>query len=355
VATSNGVTLQVVSAVTPTVAINTPGAVCEGLPLTFTATSSGGGTVPTYQWYVNGNPVGTGGITYTDNTLVGNDEVYVEMTSDLACVVAGTNPATSNKVKVDVRVVPAPVINEPDQEFCSGNSFTYTVTATSPSNKLQWRKDGVNIAGATSISYVATQSGVYTVTEDNGACATTTLGVTVEVVQSPGVYAGEDQYVIEQSLVQLNASGASAYVWTPSTGLSSATVSNPTLTAVQTITYVVTGTNTSTSGNTTCTGSDDVTIVVVRPIKIPNAISPNGDNVNDDWVIENIEGFPNCEVEVYNRYGSLVWKSTGYKTNWAGVNFRNGEVLPDGTYFYVIDLKSEVFKDPYKGYIQIVK
>jgi hypothetical protein len=37
------------------------------------------------------------------------------------------------------------------------------------------------------------------------------------------------------------------------------------------------------------------------------------------------------------------------------VNYRNGEVLPDGTYFYVIDLKSEVFKDPYKGYIQIVK
>jgi gliding motility-associated-like protein len=270
-------------------------------------------------------------------------------------VVAGTNPATSNKVKVDVRVVPAPVINEPNQEFCSGNSFTYTVTATSAGNKLQWKKDGVNIAGATTTSYVATQSGVYTVTEDNGACATTTLGVTVEVVQSPSVYAGEDQYVIEQNVVQLNASGASAYVWSPSTGLSSATVSNPTLTAVQTTTYVVTGANTSTSGVTICTGSDDVTVFVVRPIKIPNAISPNGDNVNDDWVIENIEGFPNCEVEVYNRYGTLVWKSTGYKTNWAGVNYRNGEVLPDGTYFYVIDLKSDVFKDPYKGYIQIVR
>jgi gliding motility-associated-like protein len=251
--------------------------------------------------------------------------------------------------------VPAPVINEPDQEFCSGNSFTYTVTPTNPSNKLQWKKNGVNIAGATTISYVATQSGSYTVTEDNGACATTATLVTVEVVPTPSVYAGEDQYVIEQSFVQLNATGATAYVWTPTTGLSSATISNPTLTAVQTTTYVVTGTNTSTSTITTCTGSDDVTIFVVRPIKIPNAISPNGDNVNDDWVIENIEGFPNCEVEVYNRYGTLVWKSTGYKTNWAGVNYRNGEVLPDGTYFYVIDLKSEVFKDPYKGYIQIVK
>jgi gliding motility-associated-like protein len=78
-------------------------------------------------------------------------------------------------------------------------------------------------------------------------------------------------------------------------------------------------------------------------------------NQNDSWDIENINAFPECIVEVYNRWGTLVWKSVGYDKMWDGTNYRNGEVLPDGTYFYIIILNSTKFPDPYKGYIQVIR
>jgi len=69
-----------------------------------------------------------------------------------------------------------------------------------------------------------------------------------------------------------------------------------------------------------------------------NGISPNGDNLNDAWRIPGIEQFPNNEVQVFNRWGSRVLLQKAYTNQapWAGQ--WNGQELPDGTYFYLIDL-----------------
>ncbi len=67
---------------------------------------------------------------------------------------------------------------------------------------------------------------------------------------------------------------------------------------------------------------------------IPNAFSPNGDGINDTWEIPILKNYPNCSVEVYNRYGQLVFKSIGYNKNWDG-NYNN-QLLPTGTYYYII-------------------
>ena len=203
----------------------------------------------------------------------------------------------------------------------------------------------------TGSSLTVTQSGTYSITESNGACATTSAVVIVNVIPTPIANAGPDQVVLENDLVSLNGSGGILYSWSPATGLSDATISNPTFTAVQTTIYTLTVSD----ATNTCSTSDDVTITVERPIKVPNAITVNADGQNDVWDIENINSFPNCIVEVYNRWGTLVWKSVGYDKKWDGTNYRNGEVLPDGTYFYIIILNSTKFPDPYKGYIQVIK
>ena len=104
-----------------------------------------------------------------------------------------------------------------------------------------------------------------------------------------------------------------------------------------------------------CSSSDAVTINVEKRIVIPNVITVNGDGANDTWFIENIENFPDVEVLIYNRWGNLVWKSNGYDKQWDGTNYRNGEVLPDGTYFYIIDLHSVKVKNSYSGWVQIIK
>lgn len=104
-----------------------------------------------------------------------------------------------------------------------------------------------------------------------------------------------------------------------------------------------------------CSSTDDVMIYVERPIFVVNTFTPNGDGVNDTWVIKNIESFPKCLVKIYNRWGSLVWESNSYPSPWDGTNFHNNQVLPDGTYFYIIELNSPIFKNPYQGWVQIIK
>ncbi len=79
-----------------------------------------------------------------------------------------------------------------------------------------------------------------------------------------------------------------------------------------------------------------------------NGFSPNGDGVNDTWVIKGIENYPNNNVQVINRWGNLVFEMDGYRGTWDGT--WNGVSLPSGTYFYIVDLgDGRVFN----GYLQI--
>lgn len=81
------------------------------------------------------------------------------------------------------------------------------------------------------------------------------------------------------------------------------------------------------------------------PIEVFDAFSPNGDGINDSWVIQGITQFPNNHVQIFNRWGNLVYQVRGYdnKANvWQGqstegIVFGKNEV-PDGGYFYVIEL-----------------
>lgn len=69
--------------------------------------------------------------------------------------------------------------------------------------------------------------------------------------------------------------------------------------------------------------------------KIYNAFSPNGDGLNDSFKINGLENFPNHELFVYNRWGTQVFATRNYLNNWEGQ--WEGNDLPDGTYFYVLD------------------
>jgi gliding motility-associated-like protein len=85
---------------------------------------------------------------------------------------------------------------------------------------------------------------------------------------------------------------------------------------------------------------------------IPNAISPNGDLINDEWNIDNIDLYPEAEVKIFNRWGLNIWKSAkGYPQPWDGR--RNGKGLPIDSYHYIIDLHNG--KKPVIGAVTIVR
>ncbi len=74
-----------------------------------------------------------------------------------------------------------------------------------------------------------------------------------------------------------------------------------------------------------------------RAFTIYTALSPNGDGVNDVFQIDGIEDYPNNSVKIFNRWGNTVYEMAGYKNEWNGNWGRQGELLPDGTYFYIFD------------------
>lgn len=77
-----------------------------------------------------------------------------------------------------------------------------------------------------------------------------------------------------------------------------------------------------------------VVSVIACDTEIPNVFSPNDDSYNDFFRIPGIEGFPNSRLEIYNRWGNIIFQDNDYKGAWNGVV--NGEPVADGTYFYIL-------------------
>jgi len=93
-------------------------------------------------------------------------------------------------------------------------------------------------------------------------------------------------------------------------------------------------------------------ILTITPdIVVPNAFTPNGDGINDTWNIQKIGSYPRCTVQVFNRYGGVVFSSVGYGTPWNGTY--DGAALPTGTYYYIINLKAGV--PILSGYLEIIR
>jgi len=148
--------------------------------------------------------------------------------------------------------------------------------------------------------------------------------------------------------VQLTASGGTTYTWSPTSGLSGSTVPDPIASPEGTTVYQV-----STTIND-CTYDLWVTVIVVRRIEPPNTFTPNGDGVNDVWLIPGITDYPGAEVNVYDRWGQRVFRDVGYREPWDGTH--NGKAVPTGTYYYDIRLNQlEGRSAPYTGFISIVR
>ncbi len=172
----------------------------------------------------------------------------------------------------------------------------------------------------------------------------------IEIYPTPGANAGPDKVVLEGGTVMLTPSLAAGmpvtYLWTPPTGLSNPAIATPNASPADDITYTLTVTS-----DKGCSASDKVFVKVLRSVEIPNIFSPNGDGVHDKWMILYLESYPGCTIDVYNRYGQLVYHSIGYTNPWDGKV--NGKDAPVGTYYYIVDPKNGRAKR--SGYVDIIR
>lgn len=110
-------------------------------------------------------------------------------------------------------------------------------------------------------------------------------------------------------------------------------------------------------GTNGCNASDTVNVGLDSDedcaLKFYSGLTPNNDNENDVWWVDNIELFPENNIKIFNRWGNVVWSAESYDNKekvWKGYNNNGGE-LPDGTYFYVADVEGVI----YKGWVELTR
>jgi len=226
-AASNTITMTVNPSLPAIVSI-APSAnpVCAGTSVTFTATPTNGGTLPAYQWKINGiNANGATNVTY-DYIPANNDAATCQLTSNGVCV--SGNPATSNTINMTVNplVSVSVSIAASANPYCAGTGgveFTATPTNGGASPLYQWKVNGNIISGATNRTYIyyspANNDAVTCVMTSSTTCAanpatSNTLTMTVNYVIPTTPTAGTHVPSKTKIVWKWNAvPGATGYLW----------------------------------------------------------------------------------------------------------------------------------------------
>jgi gliding motility-associated-like protein len=188
-----------------------------------------------------------------------------------------------------------------------------------------------------------------TLTSTGNNCLPVSDTMTLSIVPSPIVSLPNVIYIKQgdsKVLEPVITGSAVQYLWTPNLYLSSATVNKPIITGVESKLYTLTAT-----GASGCIGSGQVQVNVLKPIIVPNTFTPNGDGINDVWVIKELANYPGNEVIIFNRYGTKLYSSRGYAVPWDGTY--GGKSVPFGTYYYIINMG--IYGVPVAGYVTVVR
>jgi gliding motility-associated-like protein len=204
--------------------------------------------------------------------------------------------------------------------------------------------------GQTTRQITVYRPGDYTVAvTDANRCAAQQIEI-VDMWPKPEVTATADpEQTVEDSEVQLHATGALTYLWQPGDLLDNPFDAAPVATVSETTEFVVFGENAEGCRDTT---SVLVMVQETNTINVDprNVFSPNGDGIDDTWTIDYIENYPNAKVTIYNGHGSVVYESSNYSNDWDAVY--KGKDLPETAYFFVIRYED---KNPRTGSVTIIR
>ena len=272
----------------------------------------------TYNWTVEGGVLAR---EYGDSVIVnwgeepGEYRITVQEISEHGCY---------GEIKSATVLVSALDIELGDDTYiCEGEVFT--LAPEGDYSSYEWHD------GSTSPVFNASQEGLITlkVTDQYGCVSEDDLFL--EVKRLPYVDLGEDISLCGEESAVLDAGGDGIrYNW--STGEISQQIT--VFQGEQDIWVNV-------EDAYGCQASDTMTIEKCDPSEffkgIPNAITPsNQDGINDTWRVEKLEAYPDAVVDIYDRWGRLVWRSEpGYPAPWDGRNL-NGREVPMGSYQFII-------------------
>lgn len=334
---------------------------CIGTASIFTDFSLDGyGTINNWSWLFGD---GASSSSQDDNhqyATNGNYAVELIVTSNAGC---------SDTITQMVNAWEVPVADFTFTSDCPNNQIIVdfidqSTTTTNPINFWFYDFGGQGTASSANPTQLFTANGNYTILHivgtANGCYDTTSQLLTVEPLPIADFsYNLDASSNVTADINFINTStNATTYSWNFGNGASS-TVTDPSITYFTNNSYFITLYATSLLG---CTDSTTQLIIIdniVPPEEIntliPNAISPNNDNVNDVWKLDFLNIlYPNAHVEVYNEWGQQIFVSDGYDIPWDGTY--KGEQVTDGNYFYIIDIGGAgIESDIFKGVILVLK
>jgi len=310
-----------------------------------------------------------GGATFTSTGIDTNFITYNNLATTTiyqAVVKNGVCPSdysTPTTITVTAPAVPGSV--SADITVCSGaNSGSLALLGYSGTIQywISTTDGGVTFTPIANTSPIENYSGLtqtttYYVILQNGVCpADTSLGATVTIAPPPVANAGNDTIIFLGDTLCFNASGGFFYSWSPAVMLNNPGIQNPCILGADSLgffTYTLTVTDIM-----GCMDTDVMTVTVLdtsstppppptKPINfyICNFVTPNGDGDNDVWNINDIDQYPDNKVMVMNNHGQILFEQTAYNNTWGG----NG--IPDGSYYYVVEIHA--LTKTYKGVLTV--
>jgi len=295
------------------------------IDLTNTSIIPVGTSLAQTEWKINSIFYTTTNLKFTP-IAVGAQTGHLKVTLDNGC---------SDTIAVSVFSFATPIlVLSPNgvRQICTGDSVKVKVTHSG--GALTWND------GLTHDSIILKKNSFYKATNTASPQCKSYDSVSAIMLDLPTVDAGPSYNILPGKSAELKGSSNGMIEWTPTIWLNDATVLRPISRPLATIKYYLSAT--SIDG---CEAKDSMVVVVndEEHSSIPNLITPNGDGHNDKWVLSNIKDPQNCKVDIFTREGSNVYSSDSYKNDFDGT--RDGKILPDGFYVFVIEnkVKNEIF------------
>lgn len=254
-------------------------------------------------------------------------------------------------VSVTLHPVPNPIVSSNVIGICKGASVQITtqLDETNFPNTLYTWSDGQK---KKNITVKPTSTSDFRLTATSNGCTSKedTIKVLVDL-NVPKADAGKDFILCRYDTATLQATGGKSYLWEDQLGIVNKNSANPKVAPVVSTIYKVHVINDY------CETVDEIEVLIDRCLKelqtkIPQIFTPNGDNANDAFTIIDIDYFTKSNLIVFNRWGNIVYQAAPYVNSWDGKN-ENGDELPDGTYYYSLDLGNG--HEPYKGFVVITR
>ena len=349
-------TLTVNPTYTPAVSIvSTKSDICLGDQVVFTATATNTGVPnPSYQWYLNGNPIGGNSSQLTTTTLNDNDKVEVKVTSTASCVTSATAMSNAIVTKVSSINFTIPTIN-----YCTGLSNIIDLQIPQTNYTIFW-KNGTDTfttlnVDSTQVNNTVTGNMQFTIKYGNGCSKTG--NVPINVNQLPVINAVVDKPDAKfEEEVQLDVTGASNnnYNWLPAAQVSNDSIKNPTAVITATTLFIV-----SAKDKNGCVNTDSIKVNLIDEcaeafIYVPSAFSPNNDGVNDCFRIVSPPKLTNYKMVIFDRWNEKIFEANNTTDCWNGI-YKGTEVQSD-SYVYVISYTcyngAQLYK---KGVVTVLK